>query len=404
MRVCAGLRAGLLVLSSAVLAAGCGKKGPPLAPLRIVPDAPAAVTAARLGPEINLRFTIPSKNAAGAPGDADIDRMEIYGVSLAAGAPAPPNREFLGSKFLVGTVRVRPADVAGAPQPDPAVADPRPGAGEVASFSETLSAELLDPPRPTTPPPPAVVFTRGQVPSVPVNPNWWAPSVPTRVYAVRAISRRGVAGNPSARLTVPLVPPPPPPASLDASHTADAIVLTWTAAPREPGAALRFNVYKASAPAGPPLTPAPIAPLTFTRPGVAYGVEECFTVRSVEQLAASPGVTVESEPAAAACITPRDTFAPAAPGGLDAVSSGGVISLIWDANTEADLAGYLVLRGEAPGDTLQAITATPISETVFRDTSVKAGVRYVYAIVAVDNANPRNASPLSARKEVTAVQ
>ena len=42
------------------------------------------------------------------------------------------------------------------------------------------------------------------------------------------------------------------------------------------------------------------------------------------------------------------------------------MNLSWDANTEADLAGYLVLRGEAPGDTLQPLTPAPITGTSLR--------------------------------------
>ena len=60
------------------------------------------------------------------------------------------------------------------------------------------------------------------------------------------------------------------------------------------------------------------------------------------------------------CVTPRDQFAPAAPRGLAAVPTAGQISLIWDANTEKDLAGYLVLRGDAPDGPLAAITPAPI--------------------------------------------
>ena len=101
-------------------------------------------------------------------------------------------------------------------------------------------------------------------------------------------------------------------------------------------------------------------------------------------------------------MTPRDTFPPAAPKNLQAVGSAGVINLIWDANTDADLAGYLVLRGEAPGDTLQPLTPEPIKETRYQDRSIKPGVTYVYAIVAVDRATPPNRSALSNRVQETA--
>jgi len=76
--------------------------------------------------------------------------------------------------------------------------------------------------------------------------------------------------------------------------------------------------------------------------------------------------------------------------------------LIWDANTEPDLAGYIVLRGEAPGDTLQAITKEPVTSTRYRDESVRPGTRYVYAVVAVDRAVPQNVSAPSDRVEETA--
>jgi hypothetical protein len=84
------------------------------------------------------------------------------------------------------------------------------------------------------------------------------------------------------------------------------------------------------------------------------------------------------------------------------VSGSGVVNLIWDPNTDGDLAGYLVLRGEAPGDTLQPLTPQPIKETRYADRSVKPGTSYVYAVVAVDRATPPNRSALSNKVTETA--
>ena len=129
------------------------------------------------------------------------------------------------------------------------------------------------------------------------------------------------------------------------------------------------------------LRPAPIAGTEFVIKGVAFGAERCFEVRPVDQVF---GATVIGPASPRTCFTPKDTFPPAAPKSLAAIAGAGVINLIWDANAETDLAGYIVLRGEAPGDTLQPITPEPVTVTSYRDESVRPGTRYVYAVVAVD--------------------
>ncbi len=80
----------------------------------------------------------------------------------------------------------------------------------------------------------------------------------------------------------------------------------------------------------------------------------------------------------------------------------GAISLIWKGVDAADLAGYIVLRGEAAGGELLPLFEAPLRESTYRDTAAKPGVRYVYAVVAVDKATPPNRSALSNRVEETA--
>jgi hypothetical protein len=188
----------------------------------------------------------------------------------------------------------------------------------------------------------------------------------------------------SVVLSSPLVPPRP------AVATAPSAVTT-------PPIAYTFNVYEASAAL--PLNGAPVPTDVFRHAGAEFGKEQCFALRTVKTVA---GVGVEGPPSAPICITPKDVFPPAAPTGLNAVAGPGAMNLIWNANTEADLAGYIVLRGEAPGDTLQPLTPAPIHETNYRDATVKPGVRYVYVVVAADNAKPPNTSARTARVEETA--
>ena len=80
-----------------------------------------------------------------------------------------------------------------------------------------------------------------------------------------------------------------------------------------------------------------------------------------------------ARPARPTCVTPVDTFPPAPPKSLALIAGGNGVSLLWEANTEADLGGYLVLRGEAPGDKLSPLTKAPITDTSFLDTTARRG-------------------------------
>jgi hypothetical protein len=220
------------------------------------------------------------------------------------------------------------------------------------------------------------------------------PPYPVRVYAVRGVTARGRPGPPAARVELPIVPPPPAPAAPVATVSETAVGLAWTAPDTTP--APSFNVYAGDAPT--PLNSAPIAATQYERAGVTFGVEECFQVRSVLRVGAAD---VESDPVPV-CVTPRDTFPPAAPKALSVVAGDGSMRLSWDANQERDLAGYLVLRGEAPGETLQPLASAPTAGTSFEDKTVKPGVRYAYAVVALDKATPPNQSAPSPRVEETA--
>jgi hypothetical protein len=215
---------------------------------------------------------------------------------------------------------------------------------------------------------------------------------------VRGVARNGRTGPPSTRLTLPLVDAPPAPTAVQVNFTPTAVAVTWlppvladeTAKPPV------FNVYGADPQV--PLNPAPLASPAFERAGVEFGKETCFVVRSVVR---TGPVSLESDATPPACVTPTDTFPPSAPGGLSAVSAEGVVNLIWEASPEPDVAGYIVLRAEAPGDTLTPITKEPVQGTTYRDAAVTIGVRYVYAVVAVDKATPPNTSPQSRRIEET---
>lgn len=384
-----------LVLALAGIAAGgCGKKGPPLAPLHMVPASPADVSLVRRGSEARVQFTVPS-TSPGGPGRIDLDRVEVYAVTAAHGDAVPSNAMLMTKKYLVGTIPVKPLPVEGEPArtpPPEAAPDTRPGPGDIATFTERLTAETLTPAvLPTLPPaPPSATSATATAPPVPET------TYPQRVYVARGITRSGRGGPPSTRATLSLAPVPAPPAGLAVHYTETTVTVDWKPpASDEAGRTLTFNVYRKGVAKA--LNDAPLAEPKFERAGPEFDTEQCFSVRTV----VAPGaVPVESDPSDEQCVTPRDTFPPAAPKGLAGVAVPGEIDLIWDANAEADLAGYVILRGEAPGGTLLPLTTAPTAETKFADKTVRPGVRYVYAVVAVDKAS--NLSAQSAHIEEAA--
>lgn len=416
----------LCVFSLGVVA--CGKKGPPLAPLARVPAAPANVQAIRVGDEVFVSFTVPAANTSGqAP--ADMDAVDLYAFTGAMAPPGPDPTQYarkIGTYAVVPALPPAPAPPEGAPAPPPAA--PRAFVqGETAVVTETLGPEAMAP----TP----VTAADMRAAAAPEAPRAEGPLVASlsgsglsRYYFLVASGQRRRASVPSALVTVPIDPGSGAPQKVEVSYTADAIVLQWappadarlaqpapadaTLLPAKPlvasppattyhvfevprGAPAEPDIYQRSRPV--PLTQAPVAtPQASIAGTVAFNVERCFVVRPIDTINGAVVAGTASEPA---CVTPVDRFPPAPPQNLAAIAGVGVINLIWEPNAEPDLAGYVVLRGTAPGDTLQALTPSPIRETTYRDESVRPGERYVYAVVAVDNATPQNVSGQSNRVE-----
>jgi len=237
--------------------------------------------------------------------------------------------------------------------------------------------------------------------------------VRVRTYAALGLSTRGRKGPLSKRVTVPLVPPPPPPSVPAVTYDESTITVQWPPAGAPPPApdgdvlpsraigaarpAITYYVYDTTNADTPVrLTPTPLDVRTYADKRIVWGEKRCYTVVAAESIG---GATIESELSPPECKTPVDTFPPAAPKDLKAISSEGAINLIWEPNGEKDLAGYLVLRGVEPAETLQPITPGPIVEPSFKD-DVKPGIAYVYAVRAVDKAG--NVSGLSPRVVETA--
>jgi predicted small lipoprotein YifL len=142
-------RAGWLCLTTvAVLAvvSACGRKGPPLPPLRPVPGHVADLTGARVDDRITLTFTVPKANRDGTTPSA-VQHIEIYVLETPPNAPAPTSLQVIQADKLLTSIDVRPADAVRAPGDPP---DPRPGPGEATRFTDVLTGRAVGTPEAPT--------------------------------------------------------------------------------------------------------------------------------------------------------------------------------------------------------------------------------------------------------------
>jgi hypothetical protein len=408
-----------------------------------------------------VTVTVPSKNIDGTM-PVDVGRIEIFGYT---GTTAPPASRFLEVATLVGTVTVPEQKPDAPPEAAPSPGTPVPGG--TATITESLTPDALVakplPPPPATkrndaPPLPAV--TPASAPAdTPLRRFYLAiaisprnrlgppsaiselrltilPEPPMDVKAAFVSDSIRLEWEPSGGLIgflleralapelSPLENPLPEPASTPPTLAAlqgptrynvyrEIAPLEETSQPAstkptgEVGPKPQGEGGKPSGEVGEPAVPAPVNPtpldtLTFVDPLTGLdGRQRCYVVRSVRGDAAQAVEGLPSEPPV--CVVPVDDFPPEPPARPSTTSSEGAITLEWEPNAEPDIAGYLVLRGEAGDATLTPVTDTVVTEPRFIDRTVRPGVRYVYAVQAIDSRLPRpNVSLESARVEETA--
>jgi hypothetical protein len=202
----------------------------------------------------------------------------------------------------------------------------------------------------------------------------------------RGFRRRPLESQPSNSVNTVLLDVSEPVQSLEVRPTEKALELRWSPPARSlsgrpPSTVVKYRIYRSASGApgsflkqGEALAPA------FRDADFSFDHAYFYKVRAV---AIANGREAESEDSQIVSSTPHDVYPPAAPTGLTAVFGTKAVELIWTANSEPDLAGYNVYRGEkdtAPQRLNQNLLLTP----TFVDPSVGPRHEYFYRVTAVD--------------------
>jgi hypothetical protein len=217
------------------------------------------------------------------------------------------------------------------------------------------------------------------------------------IYAVEVMNDRGRSAGLSNQAQVPAAPALPPPGNFVAEVTADGVVLSWTPVPKQvavPGLRYLYRVYRRDE-NGKRETIAGELPLDAT-PDSRF-VDHNFdwekkysyhaTVVTLIDRKPEGEVQIEGDDTPLVAIFTHDIFSPAVPSGLEAASASenakSFVDLIWNPDSENDLAGYNTFRHEAGGPVVK-INSDLVKLPAFRDQGVSAGKKYYYSVSAVD--------------------
>lgn len=347
-----GLRPACLILSLllgiSALAAGCGKRRPPLPPLENIPQRTELLSGVQRGNQVILSWPALLRNAP-AGSVQSIRRVDIYRLAEKPTAPLPlTEEEFAARSTLIGSVPYEMIE------------------------SATGSITYLD-----------RLELAGE---------------PTRLrYALRYVNAAGQRAAFSNFLMIePAASIAEPPVILDQETSEAGIALNWKAPATNidnstPVNLLGYNVYRIEQAQNEmsqtPLNAQPISATRYVDKNFRFGEKYTYIVRSVSL--GTGGAQVESLNSNAVAVEPVDAFPPTPPADLRINAATGSISLFFPANPERDVAGYHVYRSidpDLPKDRWTKLTNTLLTRTTFQDETVESGQKYYYYLTATDTA------------------
>ena len=369
-----------LVAAAAVLVLlvgpGCGKKGPIHAPLVLVPQPVESLKAVQRGGQVILEWTNPESFIDGRPlgeiGAAEI-WLEERPEAPSKETPGQPARDFSARGKRIALISL---------QPKAAASDQEKAAKSQAGKSKAAAEKPRPKKAPSRTPGGGLSFAYS------LGSTGWTGK--TFIFAVRVSDPKNKKYSDfSNEVSIKPQVLPGPPAGIQAEILADRVDIRWKAPDAnfdssKPPLAKGYNVYRLE----PESAGAPIRVNAALLTGTEFSDRDFLFDRPyryfVRASASDSEPYLESDDSPAVDVLPRDVFPPAVPSGLAALKSQDVITLVWDAGKDSDLAGYKVWRKTEGQPDFVCLTQPPIIENTYTDRAVEKNKRYEYAISAVD--------------------
>jgi hypothetical protein len=123
---------------------------------------------------------------------------------------------------------------------------------------------------------------------------------------------------------------------------------------------------------------------SYTDTGLSPSTTYTYTVLT-RNLAQTIFTGAASSPASA--TTNTDTTPPAKPTGLTATAGYAIVGLVWNNNSESDLAGYNVYRSTTSGSGYGKLNGALLTDLNYIDDINTTDITYYYVVTAVDTAS-----------------
>ena len=333
--------AGLLIL-----AAGCGKKGDPKPPVRVIPAPVQDLRIHQQGTDFILRFSYPKTTVSGGP-LTGVNRIELLTATFPAPAEGFP-------------VEVEPRRFA-------AAAEVR----RILSPADLSAASSGD-----------RVFLRLPVPQE--DDGSWA-----YYFGVRTLASNGEISGLSNLAGMAASTPPEPPQDLAVIPGPDGLRVRWRAPagaedppPGDP--ADSFNVYRRDARSRAytqPGRPVAAGETELMDRSARYGRRYIYTVTTVSRR----DPVVESRLSAETEVFYQDRFAADPPASLVALPELGQVRLRWDPSPSRDATSYHVYRRQGADGDFRRLTRVSTGDRDYVDATARSGRAYTYRVTTLDD-------------------